>query len=150
MQDTARKVGGNMVDLVLVGSKEIRVVIAYGDTLARAGLRALLEAETDMAVVASVGDGEEALTLAREIHPDVVLIDIGLPGVDGVEVTRRLVADAGSPGTHILILSASEQDEEVFASLRAGASGFLPRETDPAELVDGVRAVAAGEAALSP
>src|SRR3954454_20001986 len=150
MQYTARKVGGNMADLVLVGSKEIRVVIAYGDTLARAGLRALLEAETDIAVVASVGDGEEALAFAREIQPDVVLIDIGLPGVAGVEVTRRLVADAGSPGTNVLILSAAEGDEEVFASLRAGASGFLLRETDPAELVDGVRAVAAGEAALSP
>src|SRR3954468_11905482 len=150
MQDTARKVGGKMAELVLVGSKEIRVVIAYGDTLARAGLRALLEAETDVAVVASVADGEEALALARETHPDVVLIDIGLPGVDGVEVTRQLVADAGSPGTSVLILSASERDEEVFASLRAGASGFLLRETDPAELVDGVRAVAAGEAALSP
>src|SRR3954471_2060147 len=150
MQDTARKVGGNMAELVLVGSKEIRVLIAYGDTLGRAGLRALIDAERDISVVASVGDGEEALALAREIQPDVVVIDIGLPGVDGVEVTRRLVADAGSPGTNVLILSASEGDEEVFASLRAGASGFLLRETDPAGLVDGVRAVAAGEAALSP
>src|SRR4051795_6873403 len=150
MQDTARKVGGNMAELVLVGSKEIRVLIAYGDTLGRAGLRAVIDAEPDISVVASVGDGEEALALTRETHPDVVLIDITLPGLDGVEVTRRLVADAGSPGTNVLILSASEGDEEVFASLRAGASGFLPRETDPAELVDGVRAVAAGEAALSP
>src|SRR4051812_32190970 len=150
MQDTARKVGGNMAELVLVGSKEISVVIAYGDTLGRAGLRALIDAERDISVVASVGEGEEALALAREIQPDVVLVDIGLPGVDGVEVTRRLVADGGSPGTNVLILSASEGDEEVFAALRAGASGFLLRETDPAELVDGVRAVAAGEAALSP
>src|SRR5918996_6279369 len=129
MQYTARKLGGNMAELVLVGSKEIRVLIAYGDTLARAGLCALLEAETNISVVASVGDGEEALALAREIHPDVLLIDITLPGVDGVEVTRRLVADAGSPGTNVLILSASERDEEVFTSLRAGASGFLLRET---------------------
>src|SRR3954451_5407285 len=133
MQDTALKVGGNMGELVLVGSKEIRVLIAYGDTLGRAGVRALIDAERDISVVASVGDGEEALALAREIQPDVVLIDIGLPGVDGVEVTRRLVAHAGSPGTKVLILSGSEGDDEVFASLRAGASGFL-RETDPAEL----------------
>src|SRR4051795_6558270 len=124
MQDTARKVGGNMAELVLVGSKEIRVVIAYGDTLGRAGLRALIDAERDISVVASVGDGEEALALAREIQPDVVLIDIGLPGIDGVEVTRRLVADADSPGTHVLMLSASERDQEVFAALRAGAGGF--------------------------
>src|SRR3954470_11505968 len=120
MQDTARKVGGKMADLVLVGSKEISVLVAYGDTLGRAGLRALIDAERDISVVASVGDGEEALALAREIDPDVLVIDIGLPGVDGVEVTRRLVADASSPDNNVLILSPSQGDEELFASLRAG------------------------------
>jgi DNA-binding NarL/FixJ family response regulator len=131
-------------------SDEIRVLIAYGDTLARAGLQALLEVETDIAVAGFAADGEEAVAMAREIRPDVLLMDITLPGVDGVEVTRRIVADPETAGVSLVILSASEQDEEVFASLRAGASGFLLRDTDPSELVRGVRAVAGGEAALAP
>src|SRR4051794_4747695 len=131
-------------------SDEIRVLIAYGDTLARAGLQALLEVEADIAVAGFAADGEEAVAMAREILPDVLLMDITLPGVDGVEVTRRIVSDPETAGVSLVILSASEQDEEVFAALRAGASGFLLRDTDTSELIRGVRAVAGGEAALAP
>jgi DNA-binding NarL/FixJ family response regulator len=131
-----------------VGSEEIRVLIAHADKLARAGLHAMLDVE-GIAVSGSAADGEEAFALAAQIRPDVVLIDITMPGVDGVEVTRRIVADPDTSGVHVLILSASEQDEEAWTSLRAGASGFLPRDTESTELADGVRAVAAGEAAVS-
>ncbi|HET6999489.1 MAG TPA: response regulator transcription factor [Solirubrobacterales bacterium] len=131
-----------------VGSEEIRVLIAHADKLARAGLHAMLDVE-GIAVSGSAADGEEAVALAAEIRPDVVLIDITMPGVDGVEVTRRIVADPDTSGVHVLILSVSEQDEEAWTSLRAGASGFLPRDTESTELADGVRAVAAGEAAVS-
>jgi DNA-binding NarL/FixJ family response regulator len=130
--------------------QEIRVLIAYGDMLARAGLNALLEVEQGISVAGSASDGEEVVAMAAEIRPDVLLIDITMPGVDGVEVTRRIVSDPDTSGVHVLILSSSEQDEEVFACLRAGADGFLLRETEPPELIQGVRAVAGGEAALSP
>ena len=136
MEDIARQV-------------QIRVLIAYGDKLARAGLHALLDAEPDIAVAGSAADGEEAVSLAGQIYPDVLLLDTTLPDVDGVEVTRRIVTDPDTSAVHVLILSDSEQDEEVFTALRAGAGGFLPRDTDPGELADGIRSVATGEAALS-
>jgi DNA-binding NarL/FixJ family response regulator len=126
----------------------IAVLIAYGDRLARTGLRALLDTERDIAVVGCAADGDEAVALAREIQPDVVLVDIGLPGIDGVQLTRRLGVDAAA--TRVLIISGSEQDGEVFSSLRAGASGFLRRDLEPAELIRAVRTVAAGNAVLSP
>jgi DNA-binding NarL/FixJ family response regulator len=128
----------------------IRVLIAYGDSFARTGLRALLNTWRDIAVVGCAADGDEAIALARQIRPDVLLVDLALPGIDGVELTRRLADDEDASGTCVLILSASEQDEEVFSSLRAGASGFLPRDMEPAELIRAVRTVAAGDAALSP
>jgi DNA-binding NarL/FixJ family response regulator len=128
----------------------IHVVIASGDTLARAGLQALLGGEPDIAVVGSAVDGEHAVALARQLRPDVLLVDVAPPATDGVQLARRIVADPEIAGVHVLILSASERDDEVFSSLRAGASGFLPRDTEPPQLADGVRAVAAGEAALSP
>jgi DNA-binding NarL/FixJ family response regulator len=132
------------------GAEEIRVLIAYGDVLARAGLHALLELEPDIAVVGSAADGHEVVALAGQIDPDVLLLDMTLPGADVVEVARQIVAHPDTSGVSLLILSASEQDEEVFASLRAGASGFLLRDTDPATLIDAVRVVAGGEAALAP
>jgi DNA-binding NarL/FixJ family response regulator len=130
------------------GKDGIAVLIAYGDGLARTGLRSLLDTERDIAVVGCAADGDEAVALAREIKPDVVLVDIALPGIDGVELTRRLGVDAS--GARVLIISGSEQDDEVFSSLRAGASGFLRRDLEPAELIRAVRTVAAGNAALSP
>ena len=131
------------------GPLPIRVVIAHGDNLARIGLQAMLADEPGIAVARSAADGDAALGLVTELHPDVLVVDIALPGIDGVELTRRILAEPGTSATRVLILSALEQDEEVFASLRAGASGFLLRDTERTELVRGVRAVAADEAALS-
>jgi DNA-binding NarL/FixJ family response regulator len=131
----------------ILENEVIRVLIAYGDNFARTGLHALLSEERDIAVVGCAADGEQALALARETQPDVLLVDIALPGIAGIEVTRRLVVE---PSGRVLILSASEQDEEVFSSLRAGASGFLLNDVEPAELVRAVRTVAAGAAVLSP
>jgi DNA-binding NarL/FixJ family response regulator len=128
----------------------IRVLIAYGDKLARTGLCALLNVEPDIAVAGSAADGEGAIAQAVELDPDVLLIDMALPGMSAVEVTRRILADPRTAGARVLILSASEQQEEVFSSLRAGATGLLSRDTEPTGLVDGIRAVAAGGAALSP
>jgi DNA-binding NarL/FixJ family response regulator len=132
------------------GLDEIRVLIACGDVLARAGLHALLEVEPDIAVAGTAADAEQAVALAGQIRPDVLLMDGTLPGADTLEVARQIAADPGTAAVSLLILSASEEDKEVFASLRAGASGFLLRDTDPAELIQGVRAVAEGETALSP
>jgi DNA-binding NarL/FixJ family response regulator len=131
-------------------SGAISVLIAYGDKLGRAGLGALLDVEADMAVAGFAADGEEAVALTEDVRPDVLLMDATLPGIDAVEVTRRIVAEPDTAGVQVLILGAYEQDGDVLSSLRAGASGFLPRDTDPVELIGGVRAVAAGEAALSP
>jgi DNA-binding NarL/FixJ family response regulator len=129
---------------------EIRVLIACGDVLARAGLHALLELESDIAVVGSAADGQEVVALAGQIRPDVVLLDTTLPGAEVVEVARQIMADPDTSEVSLLILSASERDEEVFSSLRAGASGFLLRDSDPAALIHAVRIVAGGEAALAP
>jgi DNA-binding NarL/FixJ family response regulator len=126
----------------------VDVLIAYGDNLARTGLRALLNAEPDLTVVACAADGHQAVALARQIEPDVLLVDIALPVIDGVELTRRLTAEPSR--TRALILSASETDEEVDSSLRAGGSGFLGRDIEPGELIRAVRTVAAGNVALSP
>jgi DNA-binding NarL/FixJ family response regulator len=125
-------------------------MIAYGDNFARTGLRAVLSARRDITVVGGAADGHEALTLARDAQPDVILVDIALPGIGGVELTRRLVAHHGPSAVPVLILSVSEHDEEVFPSLRAGASGFLLRDVESADLIHAIRTVAAGDAALAP
>jgi DNA-binding NarL/FixJ family response regulator len=127
----------------------IGVLIAYGDNFARTGLHALLNQEQDMAVIGCAADGDQAVALAGEFQPDVLLIDVALPGIDGIEVTRRLALDGDAPA-HVLILSPSEQDEEVFSSLRAGATGFVRNDIEPAELIRAVRTVAGGAAVLSP
>jgi DNA-binding NarL/FixJ family response regulator len=132
------------------GKDRIHVLIAYGDDFARTGLRAVLQTARDIAVIGCAASGRQAVALARQIQPDVLLVDIALPGIDGVEVTRRLAVDADASRTRVLILSRSERDEEVFPSLLAGASGFLRRDTEPAELVRAVRTVAAGNGSLSP
>jgi DNA-binding NarL/FixJ family response regulator len=130
--------------------EDICVLIAYGDNFARAGLQALLNAEPDIVVVACAADGDHAVALARQIQPDVLLVDIALPGTNGVEVTRRLASDADTSGARVLMLSESDQDEELFSSLRAGATGFLLTDIEPGELIRAVRTSAAGGAVLSP
>jgi DNA-binding NarL/FixJ family response regulator len=132
------------------GAEAIRVLIAYGDVLARAGLHALLELESDIAVVGSAADAQDVIALAGQLRPDVLLMDMTLPGAEVAKVARQIVAHPDTSGVSLLILSASEQDEEVFSSLRAGVSGFLLRDTDAATLIDAVRVVAGGEAALAP
>jgi DNA-binding NarL/FixJ family response regulator len=132
------------------GPNEIRLLVAHGDNLSRAGLQALLDDEPDIVVAGSAGDGEGVIAELERVRPDVALIDSGLPGVDVVEVTHRIVADPRISHVHIVVLGDSDADEEVLASLRAGATGFLPSETEAVALVAAVRAVAAGEAAVSP
>ncbi|BFU45815.1 response regulator [Krasilnikovia sp. MM14-A1004] len=128
----------------------ISVLLADDQALVRAGFRALLDAEPDIEVVGEAGDGLAAVQLAGQTRPDVVLMDIRMPGVDGLEATRRIVADPGLAGTKVVILTTFELDEYVFEALRTGAAGFLVKDTEPVELLRGVRAVAAGDALLSP
>jgi len=128
----------------------IRVLLADDQALVRAGFRALLEAQPDMEVVGEAADGEEALALAHAHTPDVVLMDIRMPGLDGLEATRRIAADGRLGGVRVVILTTFELDEYVYEALRAGASGFLVKDTEPAELLRGVRVVASGDALLSP
>jgi DNA-binding NarL/FixJ family response regulator len=128
----------------------ISVVIADDQALVRAGFRALLDAQDDLTVVAEATDGEDAVRLAVEHHPDVVLMDIRMPGVDGLEATRRIAADERLTGVRIVVLTTFDLDEYVFEAIRAGANGFLVKDTEPAELLRAVRAVVAGDALLSP
>ncbi len=128
----------------------IRVLLADDQVLVRAGFRALLDSEADIEVVGEAGDGEEAVTLARELLPNVVLMDIRMPGVDGLEATRRIAEDQGLNEVHIVILTTFEVDEYVFEAIRSGASGFLVKDTEPIDLIRAVRAASSGEALLSP
>jgi DNA-binding NarL/FixJ family response regulator len=127
-----------------------RVALVDDQGLLRAGLRALLDAEDGIEVVGEAGDGEAAVTLAREQHPDVILMDIRMPGVDGLEATRRIVADADLSEVKVVVLTTFEIDEYVFEALRSGAAGFLLKEADPEDIVRAVRVVAEGESLLSP
>ncbi len=128
----------------------IRVLLADDQALVRAGFRALLDAEPDIEVVGEANDGAEAARLATATRPDVVLMDIRMPGVDGLEATRRIASDPALAGTRIVILTTFELDEYLFEALRVGAAGFLVKDTEPVELLRGVRAVAGGDALLSP
>jgi DNA-binding NarL/FixJ family response regulator len=124
------------------------VLLADDQPLLRRGFRMILEAEEDLAVVAEAGDGEEAIDLARRHTPDVVLMDIRMPGTDGIEATRRIIAADAS--VRVLVLTTFDLDEYAFGALRAGASGFLLKDVRPAELVAAIRTVAAGDAVVSP
>jgi DNA-binding NarL/FixJ family response regulator len=126
-----------------------RILVADDQALVRGGLRMILEAQPDLEVVGEAGDGHEALAQARELEPDLVLMDIRMPGLDGLEATKRLLA-AGDPAPKVLVLTTFDLDEYVYEAIRTGASGFLLKSTPPPQLVEGVRAVMAGDALLSP
>jgi DNA-binding NarL/FixJ family response regulator len=128
----------------------IRVLLADDQALVRAGFRALIDAQPDLTVVGEASDGAHAVRLAVQERPDVVLMDIRMPGMDGLEATRRIVADPGCADVRIVILTTFDLDEYVFEALRAGASGFLVKDTEPVDLLRGVQAVASGDGLLSP
>lgn len=128
----------------------IRVVLADDQALIRAGFRALLESAEDLEVVGEATDGAHAVALARSARADVVLMDIRMPGVDGLEATRRIAADEDLAGVRVLVLTTFESDDYVYEAIRSGASGFLVKDTEPAELLAAVRVVARGDALISP
>jgi DNA-binding NarL/FixJ family response regulator len=128
----------------------IRVLLADDQHLIRAGFRALLESEQDMEVVAEAATGSDAVAAAIKTRPDVILMDIRMPEGDGLWATERIVGDPALAGTHIVIVTTFELDEYVAQAIRAGASGFLVKDTEPVELIRAVRVAAAGDALLSP
>ncbi|HEY8525385.1 MAG TPA: response regulator transcription factor [Acidimicrobiales bacterium] len=128
----------------------IRVVIADDQALVRAGFASLLAAADDITLVGEASDGAEAVELVRRARPDVVLMDVRMPGTDGLAATREITGDPDLAGTRVVVLTTYELDEYVFESLRAGASGFLTKDVDPDDLRDAVRVVASGQALLAP
>jgi DNA-binding NarL/FixJ family response regulator len=128
----------------------IRVLLADDQALVRAGFRVLIESEPDLEVVGEAADGRQAYELAVAAAPDVVLMDVRMPDVDGIAATARIVADPRTAAVRVLVLTTFDLDEYVFRALRAGASGFLLKDTQPTELLAAIRVVAAGEALLSP
>jgi DNA-binding NarL/FixJ family response regulator len=128
----------------------IRVVLADDQALVRAGFRALLGSAPDLEVVGEAEDGDAALRVCRDTSPDVVLMDIRMPGRDGLAATRDIVADPRLSGVRVVVLTTFAEDAYIFEALRSGASGFLVKDTEPAELLHAVRVVHAGEALLSP
>lgn len=127
----------------------IRVLLVDDQRLVRAGFRSILDGEDDISVVAEAADGREALQAAHEHHPDVVLMDIRMPVLDGLAATRHLLEDPGV-STKVVILTTFDLDEDVYGALRAGASGFLVKDTEPEELIHAVRVVSRGDALLAP
>jgi DNA-binding NarL/FixJ family response regulator len=128
----------------------IRILLADDQALVRAGFRALLDAQDDMQVVGEAADGNDAVRLVARLIPDVVLMDIRMPRCDGLEATRRIVADERLAQVKIIILTTFDLDEYIFEALRAGASGFLVKDTEPIDLIRGIQAVARGDGLLSP
>src|SRR3984957_3047235 len=128
----------------------IRVLLADDQALIRAGFRILLEAAADIEVVGEATNGSQALELARAERADVVLMDIRMPVMDGLEATRKIAADDDLAGVKVIILTTFESDEYVYQAIRSGASGFLVKDSEPAELIQAVRVVARGDALLSP
>jgi DNA-binding NarL/FixJ family response regulator len=128
----------------------VRVLLADDEQLVRAGFRLILESEPDIEVVGEASNGEEAVALAEKLDPDVVLMDVQMPGVNGLEATRRIATLCRAETLRVLILTTFESDEYVYEALRAGASGFLLKRTPAADLVAGIRVVASGDALLAP
>jgi len=142
--------GGRDESAAVRAAPAIRVLISHPEMLVRASLRALLEQNADISVTGEAAHGQQAVELARSGRPDVVLIDIRLSGLNPLEATRQILAQAPTRGTRILVIGPEEWEEQLFGVLRAGASGLLAGDTDPAELVRGVRVLARGDALLSP
>jgi DNA-binding NarL/FixJ family response regulator len=133
-----------------LANKAIRVLIADDQHLVRAGFRMLIEAQAGFAVVGEAADGLEAVTLARQVQPDVVLMDVRMPVMDGVEATRILAAPGATPALRVIMLTTFDLDQYVFEALQAGASGFLLKDTPPSDLLKAIAVVAKGEAMLGP
>jgi DNA-binding NarL/FixJ family response regulator len=130
--------------------RTVRILIADDQALVRAGFRMILDAEDDLDVVGEAADGLEAVDQARRLKPDVVLMDIRMPELDGIEATRRVLATAGAERVRVLMLTTFDLNEYVYEALRAGASGFLLKDVPPEELATGIRIVAQGDALLAP
>jgi DNA-binding NarL/FixJ family response regulator len=128
----------------------IRVVVADDQPLVRAGLRAMLDLADDLALVGEAADGREAVDIARGAQPDVLLMDVRMPVLDGIEATRRITSDRSTASVKVVVLTTFDVDEYVYGALRAGASGFLLKDAPPEQVLDAVRVVAAGEALLDP
>ena len=126
----------------------VRVLLADDQPLIRAGFRMLLEEQPDITVIGEAADGAEAIRLTRQLRPDVVLMDVRMPGTDGIEATRRIIAE--TPESRVLVLTTYDLDEYAFTALRYGASGFLLKDARPADLTDAIRAVASGDAIIAP
>lgn len=128
----------------------IRVLLADDQAMVRAGFSALLDVEAGMEVCGEAGDGRRAVVMARELQPDIVLMDVRMPHLDGIEATRQITADPALARTRVVVLTTFELDEYVFGALRAGASGFLLKNLEPADLLHTIRVVAAGDSLLAP
>ena len=128
----------------------IRILLADDQALIRAGFRVLVGSAPDIEVVGEAADGAAAVDLARSLHAEVVLMDIRMPGTGGLEATRQIAADPGLSNVRVIILTTFESDEYVFEAIRAGASGFLVKDTEPEDLISAIRVVARGDALLSP
>jgi DNA-binding NarL/FixJ family response regulator len=130
--------------------RPLRVLLADDQALIRAGFRVLIESAPDLAMAGEAANGIDAVSAAQSLRPDVVLMDIRMPVLDGLEATRRIVGDPELAGVHVLILTTFESDENVFEALRAGASGFVLKDIEPNDLLNAIRVVASGEGLLSP
>jgi DNA-binding NarL/FixJ family response regulator len=128
----------------------IGVLVVDDQALVRGAFKVLVDSEQDLFVVGEAANGLEAVALARELHPDVVLMDIRMPDLDGIEATRQIVGATGGEATRVLILTTFDLDEYVYNALRAGASGFLLKDTPPTDLIDAIHIIAAGNALLAP
>jgi DNA-binding NarL/FixJ family response regulator len=138
-----------MAGIAVAADTQVRILVADDHQVVRAGFAALLDTQPDFTVVGTACDGAEAVRLSRELHPDVILMDVRMPGTDGIEATRQLAAGPAA-GPRVLILTTFDLDDYVFDALRAGASGFLLKDVTAERLFDAVRVIAAGEALLAP